>query len=56
MQTGFYILRKLETGEAVCVACRETLRQAEQLVANLQELWPADYCIQKERNDERPVA
>jgi hypothetical protein len=53
----FYIFRRLETGELVCIACRETLNQAKRLLAELRALWPADYRIQKEAHtDKRPAA
>ena len=47
MPGGFYIFRKLDNGEALHVAWRETFEEAKKLVAELREHWPAEYDIEK---------
>jgi hypothetical protein len=46
MKSGFNIFRKLDNGETLFVSWRANLKQAEQLVWDLNELWPAEYEIQ----------
>jgi hypothetical protein len=54
MKPGFNIFRKLDNGETLYVSWRANLKQAEELVWDLNELWPAEYEIQG-RSDERYV-
>jgi hypothetical protein len=48
MKAGFNIFRKLENGQALFVSWRADLKQAERLVSDLNELWPAEYEIRGE--------
>jgi hypothetical protein len=45
MESGFNIFRKLDDGEILYVAWRADRKNAEQLVRQLSEWWPADYGI-----------
>jgi hypothetical protein len=47
MRSGFNIFRKLENGEVLYISWRADLKQAERLVWDLNELWPAEYEIQE---------
>ena len=44
--SGFNIFRKLDNGEILYISWRADLKQAEQLVRELNEQWPAEYGIQ----------
>ena len=46
MASGFNIFRKLDNGEILYISWRADLKQAEQLVRDLNESWPAEYGIQ----------
>jgi hypothetical protein len=44
---GFNIVRKLDNGEIQHLAWRANLEQAENLVRDLREHWPAEYFIEE---------
>ena len=47
MAQGFSILRRLDNNQLLHVGWRETLDEAQQLITNLNEHWPADYSIEE---------
>jgi len=47
MADGFHVLRKLDDGQLLRVGWRATFREAEQLIADLREHWPAEYIIEE---------
>jgi len=47
MEQGYTILRKIDTGEILRIASRNSLQEARQLVRSLRECWPGRYLIRK---------
>jgi hypothetical protein len=51
MNRGYIIYRKLETGEVLWIASRNTLREARALAKSLGEHWPGTYLVRKSPDD-----
>ena len=47
MSRGYTVFRKLDNGDELAVAWRETRKLAQQLIRDLMEMWPAEYFIRK---------
>jgi hypothetical protein len=51
MKRGYIVYRKLETGEVLRIASRNTLREARALAKSLEGHWPGTYLVRKSRDD-----
>ncbi len=55
-----YIIRKLEDGQLVPIACRRNLQEAQDTIDAMKNYWPGEYLVQttdqNERTDRTPCA
>jgi len=51
MKRGYIVYRKLETGEVLWIASRNTLREARDLAASLDAHWPGRYLIRESAHE-----
>jgi hypothetical protein len=51
MKRGYIVYRKLETGEVLQIASRNTLREARVLAKSLEGHWPGTYLVRKSPDD-----
>lgn len=51
MKRGYIVYRKLETGEVLWIASRNTLREARDLAVSLEAHWPGRYLIREPEHE-----
>ena len=51
MKRGYIVYRELETGEVLCIASRNTQREARALAKALEGHWPGTYLVRKSTDD-----